>query len=71
MIDGPMNGLNFLAYVEQVLVPTQRPGQIVVMDNLPAHKLPGIAAAIDAAGAGLLLLPTRRTSIQSRTPSPS
>src|SRR3954463_13114059 len=57
MIDGPMNGPAFLAYVEQVLVPTLRPGQIVVMDNLPAHKLPGIRAAIEAAGARLLLLP--------------
>ena len=57
MIDGPMNGLTFLAYVEQVLGPTLRPGQIVVMDNLPAHELPGIGAAIEAAGARLLLLP--------------
>jgi len=57
MIDGPMNGPAFLAYVEQVLVPTLRPGQIVVMDNLPAHKVPGIRAAIEAAGARLLLLP--------------
>jgi len=47
----------FLAYVEQVLVPTLRPGQIVVMDNLPAHKLPGVRAAIQATGARLLLLP--------------
>jgi len=57
MIDGPMNGPAFLAYVEQVLVPTLRPGQIVVMDNLPAHKVSGIRAAIEAAGARLLLLP--------------
>ena len=57
MIDGPMNGPAFLAYVEQVLVPILRPGQIVVMDNLPAHKVPGIRAAIEAAGARLLLLP--------------
>jgi transposase len=57
MLDGPMNGPAFLAYVEQVLVPTLRPGQIVVMDNLPAHKLPGVRAAIQATGAILLLLP--------------
>lgn len=57
MIDGPMNGLAFLAYVEQVLVPTLRPGQIVVMDNLPAHKVPGVMTAIEAVGARLLLLP--------------
>ena len=57
MLDGPMNGPAFLAYVEQVLVPTLRLGQIVVMDNLPAHKLPGVRAAIQATGAILLLLP--------------
>ena len=57
MLDGPMNGPAFLAYVEQVLVPTLRPGQIVVMDNLPAHKLPSVRAAIQATGARLLLLP--------------
>jgi transposase len=57
MIDGPMNGPTFLAYVEQVLVPNLRPGQIVVMDNLSAHKMPAIRAAIHAAGARLLLLP--------------
>ena len=57
MLDGPMNGPAFLAYVEQVLVPTLRPGQIVVMDNLPAHKLQGVRAAIQATGARLLLLP--------------
>jgi len=42
-----MNGAAFLAYVEQVLVPTLRPGDIVVMDNLPAHKPPAIRDAID------------------------
>ncbi len=39
VLDGPMNGDAFQAYVEQVLVPTLRPGDIVVMDNLPAHKV--------------------------------
>jgi len=53
MLDGPMNGPAFLAYVEQVLVPTLRPAQIVVM----AHKLPAVRAAIQATGAKLLLLP--------------
>src|SRR3954451_10400625 len=57
MIDGPMNGPAFLAYVEQVLVPTLRPGQIVVMDHLPAHKVVGVRAAIQATGARLWLLP--------------
>ena len=57
VLDGPMNGPAFLAYVEQVLVPTLRPGQIVVMDNLPAHKVAGVRAAIEKAGAQLWLLP--------------
>jgi transposase len=57
VIDGPMNGNAFLAYVEQVLVPSLRPGDIVVMDNLSAHKVPGVRQAIEAAGAKLLYLP--------------
>jgi transposase len=57
MLDGPMNGAAFLAYVEQVLAPTLRPGDIVVMDNLPAHKSAAIRAAIEATGASLLYLP--------------
>ena len=57
VLDGPMNGPAFLAYVEQVLVPTLRPGMIVVMDNLPAHKAAGVRAAIQATGARLWLLP--------------
>lgn len=56
-LDGAMNGAAFLAYVEQVLVPTLRPGDIVVMDNLPAHKPPAIRAAIERAGAELYFLP--------------
>lgn len=57
VLDGPMNGAAFLAYVEQVLVPTLRLGDVVVMDNLPAHKLDGIHAMIEAAGAHLRYLP--------------
>lgn len=57
VLDGPMNGAWFLAYVEQVLVPTLSPGDIVIMDNLPAHKGPAVRAAIEAAGAELRLLP--------------
>jgi len=57
VIDGPMNGNAFLAYVEQVLVPTLKPGDVVVLDNLSAHKVPGIREAIEAAGAKLLYLP--------------
>ena len=47
----------FLAYVEKVLVPELAPGDIVIMDNLPAHKVTGIRAAIERAGASLFLLP--------------
>jgi transposase len=57
VLDGPINGLAFQAYVDQVLVPDLRPGDIVVMDNLGSHKRPGIRAAIEAAGASLLYLP--------------
>jgi len=57
VLDGAMNGAAFLAYVEQVLVPTLRPGDIVIMDNLPAHKPVAIRQAIEAAGAELRFLP--------------
>ena len=57
LLDGPMNGVAFLAYVEQVLVPTLVPGDQVIMDNLPAHKVSGVKQAIEAAGATRLLLP--------------
>jgi transposase len=57
ILDGPMHGAAFIAYVEQVLVPTLQPGDIVVMDNLPAHKPVAVREAIQAAGAELLFLP--------------
>jgi transposase len=57
VLDGAMNGAYFLAYVEQVLVPTLRKGDIVFADNLPAHKVSGVREAIEAAGAALRLLP--------------
>ena len=57
VLDGPMNGPAFLAYVEQVLAPTLRPGHVVIMDNLPAHKVAGVRTAIEATGATLRLLP--------------
>ena len=60
VLDGAMNGPAFLAYVEQVLVPELTPGDIVVMDNLPAHKVGGVRQAIEDAGAGLLYLPSYR-----------
>jgi transposase len=57
VLDGPMNGNAFLAYVEQVLAPTLRPGDVVIMDNLPAHKRSGVRVTIEAAGATLRYLP--------------
>ncbi len=57
VLDGAMHGAAFLAYVEQVLVPTLSPGDIVIMDNLPAHKSVAVRAAIEAAGAELRFLP--------------
>lgn len=56
-IDGAMNGPLFLAYVEKILVPTLNKGDIVVMDNLPVHKIAGVREAIEGAGAFLLYLP--------------
>ena len=55
--DGAMNGNVFLAYVEQVLLPTLQAGDIVVMDNLPAHKTAGVRDAIERGGAKLMFLP--------------
>ena len=52
-----MNGAAFLAYVEQFSVPTLRPGDVVIMDNLTAHRVSGVREAIEAAGATRLFLP--------------
>ena len=57
ILDGAMHGDAFVAYVEQVLVPSLSPGDIVVMDNLPAHKPTAVRRAIEAAGAELRFLP--------------
>ncbi|BAE52828.1 Transposase and inactivated derivative [Paramagnetospirillum magneticum AMB-1] len=57
VLDGAMNGPAFLAYVEQVLAPTLSQDDVVVMDNLPAHKLTAVRAAIEATGAKLYFLP--------------
>jgi transposase len=57
VLDGPINGAAFQAYVEQVLVPELQPGDTVVMDNLGSHKGPAVRAAIEAEGARLLYLP--------------
>ena len=56
-LDGPMNGETFRAWIEQFLVPTLKPGEIVIMDNLPSHKVTGISDAIEATGARLRYLP--------------
>ncbi len=57
VLDGPINGAAFQAYVVQVLIPELRSGDIVIMDNLGSHKGPGVRTAIEAAGASLLYLP--------------
>jgi transposase len=57
VLDGPMNGETFLAYVRQQLVPTLRLGDIVVMDNLASHKKAGVRKAIESAGAQVVYLP--------------
>lgn len=57
VIDGPINGRIFLAWVVQFLIPTLRPGDIVVVDNLGSHKGTAVRRAIRAAGARLLFLP--------------
>jgi len=55
--DEPMTGAVFLAYVEQILAPTLRPGMVVVLDNLSSHKVAGVREAVEAAGCRLEYLP--------------
>jgi transposase len=57
VLDGPMTGEWFRAYVEQMLAPALQPGDVVVLDNLPAHKAAGVETAIRQARASLLYLP--------------
>jgi transposase len=57
VFDGAINGERFLAWVQQALVPTLSPGDIVIMDNLGSHKVSGIREAIEAAGATVRYLP--------------
>ncbi len=57
VLDGPMNGAAFLAYIQTCLCPTLQPGDIVVADNLSCHKVAGVRQAIEAAGALLRYLP--------------
>ena len=72
LLDGPMDGECFLAWVEQMLAPTLRPGDIVVMDNLAAHKVAGVSRLLKpAAPSSVICRPTVPTSIRSKMPSPS
>jgi transposase len=57
VFDGPIDSITFRAYVEQILVPTLRRGDVVVLDNLVAHKQPEVRVAIEQAGAHLRFLP--------------
>ena len=57
LLDGPINGESFLAYVRQVLVPALRPGDVAIMDNLGSHKSAAVRDAIATAGAELRFLP--------------
>jgi len=57
VLDQPINGASFFDYVEQFLVPTLAPGDVVIMDNLASHKRPAVRTAIRRAGARLLFLP--------------
>ena len=72
ILDGPMNGEAFLVYVEKVLAPTLSVGDIVVIDNLPAHKVEGVRKFIEARGATLLYLPPYSPDLNPiEMPSPS
>ena len=57
VFDSAINGEAFLAYVEQVLVPTLKQGDVVILDNLGSHKIAGVREAVEAAGASLMFLP--------------
>ena len=65
VFDGPINGQSFLAYVRQFLIPTLKPGDVVVMDNLGSHKGRAVRAALRAVGAKLFFL----SALQSRSQS--
>jgi len=57
LLDGPVNGETFARYVEQCLAPALEPGDILIIDNLPAHKSARVTAAVDGAGCMLVYLP--------------
>ena len=70
VLEGAMNGPMFLAYVQQCLAPTLKRGDIVVMDNLPVHKVAGVEEAIEAAGARLRYLPPYSPDVGLAASSP-
>ena len=57
VVDGAMNGPLFLAYLRQILVPTLRAGDVVIMDNLSAHKVHGVEEILSTVGAKVLYMP--------------
>ena len=57
LLDGPMDGAMFLAYVRKILAPELRPGDLVICDNLSSHKVSGVREAVEECGASLLYLP--------------
>jgi transposase len=69
VIDAPMNGEIFATYIKQCVVPTLSPGEIVSMDNLPAHKVVGVREAIEGTGAELRLLPPYSPDLNPIEPS--
>ena len=60
VLDGPFNGIAFQTYVDQMLTPELRPGDVVIMDNLGSHNRPNVRASIETAAASLLYLPPYR-----------
>jgi transposase len=58
VLDGPINGAAFLAYIKQFLAPTLSADDVVIADNLPSHKVAGVREAVAAAGATFMLLPS-------------
>jgi hypothetical protein len=72
VFDGPIDTPTYLAYIEQVLVPTLRPGDVVILDNLAVHKQPAVRTAIKPSARSCdFSRPTVRTSIRSSSPSPN
>ena len=74
VFDGPINGESFLNYVEQILVPSLKPGDIVIMDNLGSHKSDAVRMAIRGVGGRLIFEPSRphgEQSVNFSEPSPN